>query len=47
MKIIYYVMDLKTGKSRFESSSLAECEKYVVENCCTFSTTIRKKTVYK
>ena len=47
MKIIYYVMDLKTGESRFESASLAECEKYVVDNFCTFSTTIRKKTIYK
>lgn len=45
MKIIYRVIDRHTGEIRFESENLNECYQYVSDNCCTFSTIIRKKTI--
>ena len=40
MKTVYRVIDKRTGEILFESMFVEDCEEYVVDNYCLFSTII-------
>ena len=43
MHYIYKVMDKRTNKILFKSRYLEECNEYIIDNYCLFSTVIRKE----